>query len=84
MEKQLEMLVQSYNKLVDNNTELTKALTISLEQSLHIVNEQKEVMSCGIQLYKTLESKSDKTWVEKECLRLLFDFITKGKADVTS
>ena len=41
MEKQLEMLVQSYNKLVDNNTELTKALTISLEQSLHIVNEQK-------------------------------------------
>jgi len=79
MEKQLEILLQSYNRLIDNNSALIKAVNSSLEQSLSITNEQKELMSCGIKLYKTLESKSNKTWVEQECIRLLFQFITRGE-----
>ncbi len=78
MEKQFEILLQSYNRLIDNNSSLIKAVNTSLEQSLHITNEQRELMTCGIKLYKALESKSNKTWVEQECIKLLFQFITRG------
>lgn len=80
MEAQLIALIESYNKLIDSNMNLTAAVNKSMEQTVKSINSQQELLRhCG-EIYQILNSKSDKTRQEKICINKLYNLITHNES----
>lgn len=79
MEKQLITLLESYNKLIDSNAKLISTVNIALEETVKTTKEKETLLAhCGT-IYDLLESKSNKTEAEYECVKLLYQLITHAK-----
>lgn len=79
--EQLHNLLESYDKLIENNTRLTVTANQAMEQAIKSINDQKRLLTqCGT-IYDLLESKENKTKKEHECIKMLYGLITHAEVE---
>jgi len=73
---ELQQPIKSNETLIENNIQLTKINSDAFELINESIKKQKELLThCG-KIYKFLQSKTNKTWEEKESIDVLYDLIT--------
>ena len=81
LESSLNQSIDTVQTLSETNSLLTNMVENGIGEALHSTKKYMELIHhCG-KIYEYLNKKNDKTWEEKESLKLLYNLITGGEAE---
>ena len=76
----IEKLVASNTTLIEVNQQLSEANHKNTEIIKKLSKRQEKILSCFSQIYKFTNSKNEKTWIEHNYMKELFELITNANS----